>query len=805
MFSFSDIVHALRLLKKTPKFSASVILILAGGLAITLFTFQFVYGLMYKPVPLPNGEKLYRSGTHWVSETTGKSKHFPAWELAQVRDKINGVDLVSVWQNKTLHVSLGENNRVVAGVRAEGSLLNASGVQPIKGRTLQQSDSEPGQTPVAVIGYSLWKSQLGGREDVIGQVIYVNGIPTDVVGVMPQGFRFPISHDLWLPIKNTVLNPVISSNENVEVLLKLRDGVTPDAVQNQMTRLVETAFADRSAQFPGKTLSRAQVSTFHNYDINNALRIFLFTLNGTAVFILLLACINISNLLYARAIQRGKESAIRIAIGATRKRLILQLMWEGLIITFIGTLLAIVLTYWALNFFNVSMHSLMQGELAFWYVWEFDLPTLLAAIGFMLFVIYVACYTPARRAAIQDVNSALRDGTRGAQGKAAGRASRILVTVQIMLITIISLMGTVIALKVDRVIDADIGLDVSNTYFTMLTLPSHDYPEGDDHARFYDMLRQRVTNQPEVSATFVQFDYGRTRVAVKGVEYQAERDKPKAYVWGSIGDRSFQGPAILEGRRVDQRDTAENRKVANVSASFVKHHFAGESALGKQIALKVNDQLSTYTIIGITQNIAVSAFRPKDQRDEIYLSGFQVPNAVGTVFFRYSSEPFAAENAFFRGLASIDTGIDILTIEEYAGEINAIEKMAAGFRDVVIYSGLFSLLLAVSGIYSLTAYAVTRRTHEIGLRRALGARNKQIIGLFVSQSSIQLMVGLGIGILITAGLFFIAGKVLAMPMSVYLIVYTGVIFTLVSAVLMAVIIPTKQTLQKEPSDALRFE
>ncbi len=805
MFLLSDMIHAWRLLKKTPKFTFTMVFILTGGLTISLFTFQFVYGLMYKTLPLPNGEGLYRSGIHWVSETTGRSKSFPAWELSQIRQRLTGVEQLSIWQNKTLHVSLGENNRVVAGVRAEGSLLAASGVQPMKGRYLQAMDSQPGQTPVVVIGYGLWKGLLGGREDAIGQVVYINGVATEIVGIMPAGFRFPVAHDLWLPIEHQVLTPVISDTEDVEVMLRLKAGVKAENVEQQIFREVSAAFAQRSSLFPGLTLSRAQVSSFHDYDLTNGLRIFLWTLNGIALFILLLACINISNLLYARAIQRGKESAIRIALGATRKRLIMQLMWEGLLIVMTGGILALILTGWVLRVFNVSMHSLMQGELAFWYVWELDLATFCAAIAFLLFVLYIACYTPARRAADQEVNTALRDGTRGAQGRAAGRASRALVTLQIMLITIISLLGTVIALKVNKIIDVDLGVNVSKTYFTMMSLPAYDYKEAVDFISFYDQLNLRLESQPEISNSFVQFDYGKLPLAITGVEYQTDADKPKATVTSVIGSFEFRGPALKEGRYIDNRDVMENQRVANVSSSFSQRFWPSQSALGKQFAMEINGHTERFNIIGVVTDVASSAFRPKDMDDEVYLSGYQLPQSSATVFFRYNSEPYAAENAFFRSLTSINAGIDILTIEDDEGEINAVEKMAAGFRDTIIYSGVFSLLLAVSGIYSLTAYAVTRRTHEIGIRRALGAMNGQIVRLFVSQSAVQLIIGIGSGILLTAGLFSIAGKILAMPLTVYLLVYGSVILVLLIAVLSAVVLPTLDTLKKEPSEALRFE
>lgn len=805
MFSFMDVLHALRLLRKTPKFTVAVILILTGGLAISLFTFQFVYALMYKDLPLPEGQNLYRAGMYWQGEATGNSRYFPAWEFAQVRNKLEGVADIGIWQNKTLHVSLGENTKVVAGVRIESSVLKTAGVQPLKGRLLFDSDSEPGQEPVVVISYSIWQTLFGGVDDIIGKVLYVSGLPHEVVGVMPAEFLFPISHQLWLPIDHRVLNPVISSVENVEVFIRIKDGSSAKSVEESMFKLTQQAFSERKEQFPGVQLVRPHLRTFVEYDIGDVIRNFLLALNLIALFILLLACINTSNLLFARAIQRGKESAIRLAIGASRKRLIMQLMWEGLIFTFVSALLAVIVTALALNKFHITMHSMMQGELAFWYVWNFDIATALATLVFIAFVVIVACYMPAKRAASQDINSALRDGTRGAQGRAVGRASRILVTLQIVLITVIALIGSVIAFKVDKIVDMDIGLDPTNTYFTMLELPSHNYPDDAERAQFYERLRQRINSQPEIFSSYVQFDYGRLPLEIDGVEYQTEADRPTARTFSVIGSMDITGPKLIEGREISDRDGMENQLTAMISSSFAKRHWPGESALDKRFSLTLGEVKDTYTVVGVMSDVSQNPFRAPDQRDEFYLSGYQKLQPAGTVYYRYSSDRVSAENAFFRALNSIDSTIDILTIEEMEGELQGIGQMAAGFRDTMIYAGLFSLLLAISGIYSLTSYAISRRTHEIGLRRALGAMNKQIVGLFVKESSWQLVVGIGIGVAFTALIFLVVGRLLALPTAVYFFVYAIVISVLLTVVLAAVIIPTRKAIQREPADALHFE
>ncbi|NQZ09861.1 MAG: ABC transporter permease [Algicola sp.] len=800
-----DILYAMRLLKKTPRFTALTICVLAGGLAISLFTFAFLYTFTSKPLPLPEQGTLYRASLFWHSDAFGERRHIEAYEAAKIRENVTTFAEHGVWQNKTVSVSLGDNKLVTAAVRTTPNLFKISRTQPLMGRTLELSDSDKGSAPVGMISFAIWQGQFAGDQDVVGKSLYVNGISTEIVGVMPQGYRFPISHDLWLPIAHRLLDPLMTDREKVNFFGRLAPGVSVEQAQTQFYNLAKQAFDERSELMPGVELIRGDIGLFQAFDISASMKILVFVLNLVAFFILFLAAINVGNLLFARAIQRSKESAIRTALGAPHWRLVSQLMWEGVIITISGTVLALIVVGWLLSLINVYFHMLMNNELAFWYQWELDSSVLLAGLGFALFTIFVACFLPAVKAARQDFNMVLRDGTRGAQSRSIGRISRFLVTTQIAAISIIMVLGTVISVKVNQATDLKLGYDYKKLYFSIVELPHHNYPNDDSKALFFDKLQKQLTQNEAFSDVSVRFSFRKQPVAIDGVEYQKEGDKPRLSVYSLVGNSDFMGPTLVAGRHLDERDNVNSARTVLISESMSKRHWQDGSPLGKRLDVNLNGSSEKVTIVGVVSDTSNNPFEKPVLYDEIYLSGYQYPTTRGTVFFRRVVETGTAEDEFFRTMGRIDSQLDILTIEDWELETSATSKMVVTFRDTVIISGLFALILAMTGIYGLTVFSVEKRSQEVGVRRALGATDRNILGLFIKQSSRQLIMGLIVGGGISTLMLVASASVLALPTFVYAAIFVIILASLVSIVAVAVVIPARKAVMMQPSDALRYE
>lgn len=800
-----DILYSLRLLKKTPRFTVLTIFVLCGGLAISLFTFAFLHTFTSKPLPLPEQDNLYRSSLFWHSDSFGERRYLEAYEAARIGENITAFAEHGIWQNKTVAISLGENKLVTAAVRTSPSLFQISRSQPLLGRTLEAGDSAEGAAPVGMISYAIWQGQFAGDPQVVGESIYVNGISTEIIGVMPKGYRFPISHELWLPLPARLLNPLITDHEKVNFFGRLKAGVSVGQARQQFFNLAKEAFASRAALSPTIELLRADVGLFQQFDIDASAKMLVAVLNLIAGFILFLAAINVGNLLFARAIQRSKESAVRAALGAPHWRLVSQLMWEGVLITLIGTVLAMFIVSWLLSIINVYFHSLMNNELAFWYQWEVDGTVMLAAVGFALFTVFVACFLPALKAARQDFNMVLRDGTRGAQGRSIGRISRFLVTTQIAAISIIMVLGTVLSVKVGQATDLKLGYNYSNLYFSIVELPDNRYPDSAAKSLFYSKLQTRLGENEAFSAATVRMSFKKQSVAIGGVEYQKEGDKPRVNVYSLIGSPDFMGPQLIEGRIIDERDHADSASNIMISQSMANRHWPNGSPLGKRLEITLDGSGNWFNVVGIVSNISNNPFEKPILVDEVYLSGYQFPKTRGTIFFRRVVDKAAAEDAFFRVLAHIDSQLDILTIEDWALETSTISKMMVTFRDTVVISGLFALLLAMTGIYGLTVFSVEKRSQEVGVRRALGATDRDILGLFVKQSSRQLVMGLLVGGGLSALMLVAAASILSLPGYVYAMIFAIILVSLISIVMLAVVIPARKSVIMQPADALRYE
>lgn len=800
-----DILYTLRLLRKAPGFTILSVTVLAGGLAMSLFTFGFLYTLTSKPLPLPEQGTLYRASLFWHGESFGDRRYLPAYEAARIRAESTVFAEHGIWQNKTVYLSLGENSLITSAARTSPNIFRVSRTEPLLGRTLEPGDGAKGAAPVVIISYALWQGQFAGRDDILGQSVYVNDERMEIVGVMPKGYRFPISHDLWLPIAERVLDPLMTDRETVEFYGRLKQGVSEEQAEQQVFDIAREAFAGRAETWPGVDLIRSDVGLYQQFDIPQAMKLFALALNMLVFFILLLAAINVGNLLLARAIQRNKESAVRAALGAPQWRLVSQLMWEGVLVTAAGTLIALTVVGWLLSAVHVYFHSLMNDELAFWYVWELDSTIVAAAALFALVTVFVACFLPAWKASRQDFNAVLRDGTSGAQGKQVGRMSRFLVTMQICAICVIMILGTIVSMKVNQLTDIQLGYDVRNLYFSIVDLPERRYETDGQKSLFFDRLQSNLEVRPTIAGSTVRFNFSEVPVGIDGLIYATDADKPKVQVYSLIGSPEFMGPRLVSGRYLDVRDKSGGALTAVVSESMAARHWAGETPVECRVEVLLDGVAYDVTIVGIVSDTSNNPFEKTDVSDELYLSGYQFPAQQATVFFERSAGDVVAEDEFFRVVNGIDSQLDILTVEDWELEISSISKMTKAIRNTIAVSGLFSLMLAMSGIYGLTAFSVQKRSHEVGIRRALGATDGKIIGLFIRQGGKLLLVGLLIGVMLSSLMLLGVSSVLGIAGAVYAVIYTVVTLLLSAIVIAAIVVPARQAVNLQPSSALRYE
>ncbi len=801
-----DIKQAIRQLIKAPKFTAMTMAVLIGGLSISLFTFSFFYSTVYKPLPLPDG-KTAKIVSLWIN---GDYNRLTAYDFKAMQSALDSVEELGVFNETTTRLSIEEAGKILESAQVRAGFFEFARINPIKGRTIRQDDTIVGATPVALISEEVWHNELNGIEDIIGNTIFLDGVKTEVIGVMPAGYRFPNIARIWQPLADAVFNIPANQSPTYRTYARLKSGVSIAHAEQEMTQLVRQLHQEKVDLYHVEPADlQIKLLTFQMDQAGGEGGVVFIFINAITWLILLLACINVGNLLLSRILEKQKETSIRSALGAPTHRLISQLMWEGVIVCVIGGFLSVLLVGGALDYTNKLLQSWIPSGGSFWWRYGMDSETLLMAVVYTLVTIAFSTFIPAWRSINQDINSTLRDGTRGAQGKKAGRLSRILVTTQVFLVALLMLIGSISAFIAHSFINLELGDDYSNVISARFQIPQDKYPEDNQLLNVTLNLMSEVKQHPNVDDVVINNWLGAQSIYLNGVEYLNENEVPQVDIIGAIGPLSTVGINLKMGREFTLSDNTNTRKVVIISESMAKRYWPGESPLEQSFTLKLDDEKHQVFVVGVVSDRMnpSTLFGSLDSADEIYVAGTQFISSYQMFYYRILPNTENADEVFYRAMFNTDRNIELTyAVQPAEKNRNKMRESMALLSDVTFSTGFFALLLALAGIYGLTANAVTQRTHEVGIRRAVGATDSSITLMFMKQGGRQLAIGVGFALLFFALLAvgFHRFTEELFPVMTYhglaLVVTVGVSVV----VLFAVYMPTKKAIALEPSTALRY-
>ena len=802
-----DIKYALRLLFNAPKFTAMTLGVLIGGLSISLFTFSFLYSTIYKPLPLPEGD----TARSLAVFEDGKFRHIRSFEYQTIKDNITSLEEFGVYDNTGVRVNVNESGKSYEASFIRSGFFEFSRIQPIIGRMINTEDTLVGAPAVAVISYDIWLNEFQERADILTQSIRVDGELVDIVGVMPKDYRFPNFSKIWLPMPDSVLLESPKYSPYLYAFARLKTNVDIEKAEQELTQLVNQVYQENVSLFDlPKVQKSVKLLTFQMAQTGNDGGIAFAALMTISLLILLLACINVGNLLLARSIERQKETAIRAALGAKTSRLVGQLLWEGVIIASVGGLLSILLVGAVLDYTEVAIHSWLPSGGSFWWHYGMDSATLLMAVVFTLVTILLSAFLPAWRSAHQDINTTLRDGTRGAQSKKAGKVSRILVTTQVFLVALLMLIGSISAFISHKFINLDMGDDYSDVMTARFAIPENKYPDEQQQLGMLNSLMTKLKQHPNLVNVINHNWIGASKVMLEGHEYLTEEDKLSIDVVSIIGDSSAVGINLVAGRQFTHLDKKGHRKTAIISQSMANRYWPGESPLEKSFTVNINESDERVFIVGVVSNRmnASAMFGSLDSADEIYLSGLQFFDPYQILLYKTLPNTPQAEEIFYQALFAIDRNIELTYAVQPASENrNKMRESMGLMSNITFGTGFFALLLAMVGIYGLTANSVAQRTHEVGIRRAVGASDACILKMFLKQGAKQLLIGLGLALVIFAVIALGFHKLTEgiFPIYIYFTQALTVVVGLSLVVMFAIYMPSKKAVRMEPSTALRYE
>jgi predicted permease len=809
-----DLNYAIRLLLKRPGFTALAIVVLAVATALSLFMLGFIHTMAYKALPFKDGEDIVIIDA-LRDDIMMNGGHLHPLDLNEIRQSLGGLEEFVLTQERHSIVSGRDSARTYLASRTEAHMFRLTRTEPILGRVFTDAEVSGGGEAVVVISHDVWQSYFGGIGNVIDQVVRIDGETARVIGVMPPGFRFPYTNDMWMPLRLDLDRVSRGDGANLMAVARLADGASVDEVQAELhlvMRRLSEAYPETNDRLSAYVTSLPMSSMGQGM-------IFVITSMIIAVFLVVLAAVNVGNLLLSRALERNKETAIRLALGAPRLRLVLQMMWESAAIILVGAGAGLLIAAWGLQETNAITASFLDEPPLFW--WHFGLDRFVWSVfvWMILGMLLLAGLTPAIRAAGRDFMSTLRDGARGAVSRKDGRLSHALVIIECLLSVAILIAASVTVVTSYMSVRADYGVEMDGVFTARINLPQGGYSEADKQTRFTEDLKRSLLAKGGVRDVAIMSSLPGTSgwdptYEVEGFEYRDASQLPRGTLSSVVpGSMEMLGIELLEGRFFDSRDAVDGMSTVIVSEAAVRKHWPNETALNRRLRVKdsnlpegYSDSSEWRTVIGVVrQTIHGQPFGPVEDATTFYVPFAQQPNAHMYVAFTWSGDTAGAMRSLDAALASVDADVPAFSLMSYAERADKNVAAMAFISQLFLLFGVVAVLLAGSGIYAVMSNSIAQRTQEIGVKRALGASDSRVFRDFFGTALRRLMIGIVPGTLIGGTFGWLAASLLDMNFAILAIIVIVMPLFLTAIILLATWVPTRRALALEPSEALRHD
>ena len=813
-----DLRHAVRMLLKNPGFAAAAVLCLTLGIGATTGIFSVVNAVLLRPLGYSQPKRLVRIYTEFPTFPNGGLRRFwtSAPEFLDLRRDLKSWDSIDAWANTGANIAgITQPARVTASY-VSGGLLNALGVSPMMGRLITPADDEPTAPVVVDISYGLWKSVFGGDPQIVGRQTLLGGQKCTIIGVMPRGFEFPPGEvdppQLWSPLQIDPAKPGGRGSHNFYLLGLLKSGVMPSQAQSEMQSYVTASTeAHKSAnEHYFNTEKHTLVSFPLQGEVVSNVRPALLMLLGAVAFVLLIACVNVANLLLARAESRRREIAIRSAIGADLPRLARQFVTEGLLLSGCGAILGLALAYVGIRVIQLTNAGAIPRAAEI----GVDLRVLLFTVAASLLTGILFGLAPIIPLSLQSVQDSLKETVGSSTGTAAAQGfRRALVAGELALALVLLVACGLMVRGFWKLQEVHIGLNPEKVVTMSLALPQTTYPKNEMIDSFWTRLEDRVRNLPGVRSAAIASGLPPLRppnmndTHIEGFVRREGGPIENIDYYQVVSKDYFQtmGIRLMYGRLFDARDTAGSPDVIIINQTLARTFYGNESPVGRRIQPNMNGPMCT--VIGMVEDVK-NAGIDRPAGTELYLPYTQrhgSGNNEGFVVVRANSDPSSLSSAVRQEVQAIDPTIPVSHVRLMEDVLSSAQSRP---RFLTLLLSLFSgiaLIIATVGIYGVISYSVARRSREFGLRMALGAAPTNILGLVLKQGVLLTGFGVAVGLIAALMLTRLMASLLFGVTSTDPITYLGVSALLAAVAILATYIPARRATQVDPIKILRYE
>jgi putative ABC transport system permease protein len=801
-----DIRFAVRSLLKHPAFTAIAVVTLALGIGGSTSIFTVVDAALLRGLPYKSPENLYH-----LWEQTPKAD-YPKREFSypDYQDYLqnNVFESMAAYTGGGALLSGAGETESIAAPRVSANFFSVLGVDPLLGRTFQAGEDQQGGPRVTILTYGLWQRRFGGDPSVIGKAVTINGESYSIIGVLPASFQFALrNNDLWLPYQPTQNQLTRRFMHGTNLIGRLKPQMQAAAAQSELNVIASRIEQQHNDSHAGTSMRLVPLQE----EIVGKVRPILMVLLGAVGFVLLIACANVASLLLTRSLSRQKEVAIRSALGASRWRVVRQLLTESLLLSLVGGAAGLLIAYWGVPALVASIPQQQLISMPFLKGLSLDSTILAFSFGLSLLTGLVFGLAPALQASRLDLNEVLKEGGRNASAGASQRLRSAFVVTEIALAVVLLIGAGLMMKSMLRLLQTDVGFNTENVMTMTVVLPPTKYTDPNQQIRFNDQLRERVQSLPGVvgagTVNMLPLTSGNTtRFYVDGDPIPAPGKEIESNIRVASDDYfKALGIPLLAGRTFDVRDTADTPVNVIINKTIADRVFAGRDPVGKRLRYP-SIQADPITVIGVVGDVKITGL-DEAVKPVLYYSFRQGPSTFANLVARTSSDPNALAGAIRNEVRNLEPEAAILnvrTMHEMISQTPASFMRRFPALLISIFAGV-ALLLASIGIYGVVSYSVSQQTHYIGVRMALGAKPSDILKMVLKQGLVMALLGVTIGVLAALGLMRLLSTLLYEVSTNDVGTFAIVTGTLFFVALLACYLPARRATKVDPLVALRYE